>query len=735
MSGGGGSGGGETENPSSLLWRMAQIAVATMRWDMRYKVPVLIVRHYFSLILAKRRCCVPQRCLFVATRNMSCKINTPTFNAIPPEITHKIKSLQKSIHEENSVDYENLLGAMERVDDTNKRYPYFTEARLLFASLLSKVSSLDGNMSCAALYRFYLIVKNCPADTDLHQTFLDKFEAHSDTCSDHLGDMVAGVNGVNFNDDHRSRFLKCVHVKLLAMQNRGLVLSSDQLGRLFYGLRDHSSGDDQVQCIMRSLVHHVRNFRDTDQVDDEFIRHMFTGLHKKSSDVKVVRVFVEALADLIRRRTLTHSETPQRLSATSIRHMLRGMADLSSQSRQVQLMVGVVAELLPLVQGTMSPTMIGDSLLGLKDMVLHENHQVVSILRRLCEYMENTTVPFDAGSVSAVMMGLHSMSDDSVVVRRTLSVLAAKIKHAPTPIAFTLKQISVCLGGMEGMRTNHRPEVRELLLVMVERLTAIRESGITEGCAGDPKLLAIMLTGLCAVGTKFKEVGRAVEDVLDWVSGAGLLYSKDVKSLAFAARSLVHPVLDGHAASMQFTARCLQEIESTLKGHDAQPLEESTSLLLWQVTCFLSMSKHVNDEYRNRLMGLQDLLRPRIDQLSALLPKPHERKIAQNIKQIIDIRSVDKSRIEVLENTYYCGFSTDIILRMSDNNGQAYALHNIELDGMYHLRAKKRVWNKLRDCYLTERLGMKVFRVPIYKSVDFKLVIGKYVGQVISSSK
>ena len=143
----------------------------------------------------------------------------------------------------------------------------------------------------------------------------------------------------------------------------------------------------------------------------------------------------------------------------------------------------------------------------------------------------------------------------------------------------------------------------------------------------------------------------------------------------------------------------------TLSYFEAVCIGQSVALSLQALTSNLDQDDYSEWEAISKLLGSELSGRHSENQVSIGFRSNVERRVHTVLARVFD-----KSDIALTSNEYLFNlFEADIILRVPSASGGSLVI-NVEVDGMHHLREKKKRFCALRDEYLKSR-GVVVYRI------------------------
>ena len=422
---------------------------------------------------------------------------------------------------------------------------------------------------------------------------------------------------------------------------------------------------------------------------------------------------IEALTDKVVACT-------DRITKQNVGNILYGLKGMSSEYVEVRKLLGVLACKVTESQDRLGNQEISNAFYGMKSM-LSEHAEVRTMLNILTGKMMDCQERPDARQISNLLFGLHHMSSEHAEVRTLLSVVAHKMMDCKE--RFGAQEVGNTLYGLQGMSSNHT-EVRTLLASLAIKIAACQDPL-------DGQFAGMALYGLQGMTSEHPEVrsllvalaGKIAErqlrlDAMQHVSNA--LYGLQGMNMEHAEVQLLF------AALKEKFMQCLDKRVSTHADLDIVEVMRAFVLFRPHMVAILG-SESLFSEYFHTLNDELVLRRQRGDSFFSTSPfrslyekDVYNRVVALETElQITDLRH----NVSLLN----C-FESDITFTVRNEN-RTKMMVNVEADGMFHDKKRRKTFCRLRDQALTSK-GIHVARITSKDPMEIDDILRKTVDHV-----
>ena len=467
--------------------------------------------------------------------------------------------------------------------------------------------------------------------------------------------------------------------------------SSQSVGNSLYGLKRMSSGHAEVRTLLTALLPMIQKCKDT--LEGQAIVNALYGLQGMSSEYAEVRSLISALTPMI-----VNCKTD--LNNQGISSAFYGMQGMGTESPEV---CGLISALIPKVIGCtdeFTGQTVGNVFYGMKEMSSKssEVRALISALIPKIQACSNSLLGSEAGDA------LHEKESNSSV--DTSDVIPTFVGYRRQD--FNSQELSNTLYGLQGMNIEHA-EVRSLLSTVTPIVRNF--DGIFNAQAVGNALYG--LQGMSSGSDEVRDLMMALHPIVDNCSER--LSSQAIGNALYGILTLIGSPGSSELVDILHS----QLVELQIRSQNFRLLLNIDLINLCQSVCFaLPLLSKVRDvqEYKSwemllrKLKGEIGIRKVEID-ANSMKKSPHERRI-----QRIASQTFKKENYQITFNYHlFNTFESDIVIDIPTDDG--VLVLNIEVDGIHHLRTKKKLFCLRRDAYLNSR-NVHIYRINTIKMAN-----------------
>ena len=314
-----------------------------------------------------------------------------------------------------------------------------------------------------------------------------------------------------------------------------------------------------------------------------------------------------------------------------------------------------------------------------------------------------------AQNVGNALYGLQGMSSEVAEVRAMLAALVPQVKACKEE--FKAQNVGNTLYGLQGMSIEVS-EVQAMLAALVPQVKACKEEFSAQEVGN-------ALYGLQGMSSEVP----VVEEIL-----ALLFENFDISKVGFTAQNIGNALYGLKNMHASYFADALvshllirDKIDSTLYDD----LDSFTSLVV-ALNSLLQSDTYSKASWMDKVETLLAKLTRELERRPCPVTTSKSEKRIAIVAERMSWDTKDPLSVVVSSNTWLHGFEADIVLTVSKKNltlqpqnatsSEILAIINVEVDGSYHRRMKKKSFCKVRD----ERMRREGIRVVRWDIVDME---------------
>lgn len=319
---------------------------------------------------------------------------------------------------------------------------------------------------CGASQKFSLkqeAIKNATIEIFSHQNIndsdvADHIQKNIQTMNAHnIAELLYSIGKYHINIDAK-------HVRVISDVVVGKTWSEEQLGKVFYGMRNmhYKNAHTLVEASLR-VLEQLQVLRLSFSPNPITIGSMLSGLRSMPSDDKSVRRVISILAHQI--NTCSAFFSPSEVAAC-----MSGFIMMRTDQMEVCQLIAALDGKVRSSASLFTPQDIGNCI-----SMLNKFTNEASAVQNLVNTWSMVVSGIDPGvfpstSVAQCMMGLARMDNTHTSVNNLLVALAGQINTSHSK--FTVKDLSDCLFGMQHMRVDTQG-TRSLLLALSKKMEGL----------------------------------------------------------------------------------------------------------------------------------------------------------------------------------------------------------------------------------------------------------------------
>ena len=573
------------------------------------------------------------------------------------------------------------------------------EVRALVSSLVAKVDSCREPLSAQAVGNALYGLQGMSSDSDevcaLVSSLVGKVTKCKETLSaQNMGNALYGLQGMSSDSSEVCALISSLLAKVAGCNES---LSAQNVGNALYGLRRMSSDSDEVLALVSSLVSKVDSCRES--LSAQAVGNALYGLQGMRNDSDEVCALISSLVSKV-------DSCRESLSAQAVGNALYGLQSMNSDSSEVCALISSLEAKVDACQESLDAQAVGNALYGLQGMS-SDRDEVRSLVFSLVPKVNGCKEALSAQAVGNALYGLRSMSSDSRAVRSLASSLASKVRGCKESLSG--QELGNALYGLQGMSSDSS-EVRALISSLVAKVDKCKES-----LSGQE--LGNALYGLQGMSSNSVEVCALISSLVAKVDGCE--ESFDAQNVGNALYGLICVL--GSSSSLDivnFLLLSLCNICDTTEQFKSLSPEDIVSLGQHVALSLPALQSSLSDENYSMWMILSDL----IDDALADRPQSVGEEFQSSGEKrmfYLSFNALETSGVKISCNEHLFNlFESDIVLRIPRVEGDSLIM-NIEVDGVHHLREKKKRFCMLRDKYFMSK-GVIVERLDVSRMNKMK---------------
>lgn len=518
------------------------------------------------------------------------------------------------------------------------------EVQAVIAALTPKVlaiSDLHPQAFSMILFSLRNFQNNNAAVKQLLKVLVPKIlTSTTDTNCQNIGQALFGLRCMTADSREVTNILSALSVKIY---NSSIpYFNHDSLSSVISGLRSMNSDVLEVRIFIRTICRKLNFMDDTNVLLDKLHTPILTTNHPANA--------LEGGANKNQKKTMekdfrkANTATSQNMKTpingelglmtpNTLAHALYGLRNMRSNYTEIQSLLGVISNRMGTYSDDSSPKFssreVGLALYGLKGMS-DEQEIVRTVLRKLCQAIQNSIGNISGRDFASAVYGLQSMTRNSIEARNVLSALTKKLRKSNL-YKFSATDTGTCLFGLQGFSCEF-PEVIELVKELSKKIGVLDSQAIGNGLYGlrrmtsnVPEVLTLLATVAPAIEASTAPLSpQELSNAFFGMQGMDSDYA-EVEAIVAALLTKLS------ACSGPFTT---QGLTCSLCGLQSMSTNSSTVRLVLRLLepkfrqCTESFSAH---ELSSCLFGLQgmDALVPEVQAILSQL----ESKLSQSIDQ------------------------------------------------------------------------------------------------------